>query len=352
MRKKFLILFLSATLIFTAGCVQVGTNTDFGGIFRSVDKGETFLQKSLLATPLDTLASIGDVSVTTMEIDPQDSSALYIGTSNSGLYYSYDMASSWQKAKSLGNMTIHSLEVSPDNKCRIYAGSYNKIFVSKDCNRTYTEIYNDPRSAVIFKELIIDHSSPSRIYAATSYGDILKSENGGNSWMNIYNFGAEIVDIAIPNDNTAVMYVATKKSLLKTENNGINWNNIGNDFDKLTGSSGNADVKKILSIDGKNGNSIMVLTNKNILKTNNGGVNWDILKLVTPSGKVELYSFAINPKNEKEIYYATATSFVKSIDGGINWKSVASPSARLPYHMLVNPGDPNIIYLGMWKQES
>lgn len=347
MRKKFLVLFLLAGLIFTAGCVQVETNSDFGGVFRSVDNGETFLQKSLLSTPLAALESIGSVNVTTMELDPEDSSALYIGTSNDGLYYSYDMASSWQKANSLGNMTINSLEVSPDNKCRIYAASYNKIFVSKDCNRTYKEIYNDPRSGIIFKELIIDPIIPSRIYAATSFGDILRSEDSGTSWMNIYNLGSEIIDIVIPKDNADVMYVATKKALLKTQNNGVNWTNIGNDFD-----SGSMDIRKILSIDGKNGNSIMVLTNKNILKSNNGGASWDNLKLVTPPGKVDLYSFAVNPKNEKEIYYAVASSFVKSIDGGINWKSVASPSSRLPYYMLVNPEDPNIIYLGMRKIES
>ncbi len=335
-----------------SGCVQVETSSDFGGIFRSVDKGETFLQKSLLATPLDSLQSIGNVSVTTMEADPQDSSALYIGTSNSGLYYSYDMASSWQKARALGDMAIHSLEVSPDNKCRVYATSYNKIFMSKDCNRTYKEIYNDPRSGVVFKELIIDPIVPARIYAATSYGDVLRSEDSGTTWMNIYNLGSEILDMEIPRDNTDTMYVATKKALLKTTNRGVNWVNIGNDFDKLAESGGSTDIKKVLVIDGKNGNSIMVLTEKNILRTNNGGSNWDNLKLVTPPGKVDLYSFAVNPKNEKEIYYATATSFVKSVDGGANWKSVVLPSSRLPYHMLVNPEDPNIIYLGMWQIES
>ncbi|MFH1192209.1 MAG: hypothetical protein V1655_01915 [bacterium] len=352
MKKITLILSFFLMSFLVVGCVQVETNSDFGGVFRSVDKGETFLQKSLLATPLASLQSIGNVSVTTMELDPQDSSALYIGTLNSGLYYSYDMASSWQKARSLGDMAIHSLEVSPDNKCRIYAASYNKIFMSKDCNRTYKEIYNDPRSAVIFKELIIDPSVPARIYAATSFGDILRSEDSGTAWMNIYNLGSEIIDIVIPKDNAEIMYVATKKALLKTENNGVNWTNIGNDFDKLAGVAGSMDIREILSIDGKNGNSIMVLTNKNIFKSNNGGASWDNLRLVTPPGKVDLYSFAVNPKNEKEIYYATATSFVKSIDGGANWKSVVSPSLRLPYHMLADPADLNIIYLGMWKQKS
>ncbi|MFH1030763.1 MAG: hypothetical protein V1770_05925 [bacterium] len=351
-KKTLLVVSILFLPIILSGCFQLGDNKDFGAVFKSSDGGATSQQKALVSSPQANFISISNVDVLTMELDPQDHKAIYIGTLSDGLFYSYDGAESWNKALDLGNYKINTIAVNPDNKCNIYAASFNKIFMSKDCNRTYREIYNDPRPQAQINKLTIDFFDTSKIFAGTSNGDILESRDGGLSWHNLYDFKASVKDISIDKTNNSIIYIATANELHKTLDGGINWQGLNEKIKQALPKNASTYVKKIIQIYSPDIKGITVLTDKNIFITVNGGDTWSDLKLVTPPGKVKLYSLAINPQNHREIYYGTATSLVRSNDGGKTWTSSELPSSRVPLHILVDPSFPNILYMGMYKIES
>ncbi|MFH0854656.1 MAG: hypothetical protein V1891_04145 [bacterium] len=350
-KKTLLAVFILFLLVVLSGCVQIGENKDFGAVFKSLDKGATFTQKALVSSPQASLISISNVDIATMEIDPQDHQAIYIGTVSDGFYYSYDGAESWNKASDLGNYKINAIIINPDNKCNIYAASFNKIFISRDCNRSYKEIYNDPRPQAQINKLAIDFYDTKKILAGTSNGDILESRDGGESWHNLYDFKFNIKDISIDKNNSDIIYVATAKDFYKTLDGGISWQGLNEKIKESAAKNASIYVKKIIQIYSPDVKGIVALTDKNIFITVNGGDTWSDLKLVTPPGKVKIYSLAINPQNHREIYYGTATSLVRSNDGGKTWISSELPSLRAPLYILVDPAYPNVVYIGMYKIE-
>jgi len=56
---------------------------------------------------------------------------------------------------------------------------------------------------------------------------------------------------------------------------------------------------------------------------------------------------AVNPQNTQEIYYVTNTTFYRSLDGGENWKTIKMPTSAIGWKLLIDPKEPNIIYLGI-----
>ncbi|MFC1612930.1 WD40/YVTN/BNR-like repeat-containing protein [Patescibacteria group bacterium] len=346
---SFLLLITISLVFFTSGCVQLSKKIDYGGVFKSIDSGNSLTQSSIIATTKQVDPSIGLLNIYNMVSDPQDNKAIY--ALSNGLYYSYDRAMSWHIAQDLYGKRISALVVSNTNKCHIYASTANKIFFSNDCNRTFKEIYSDPRTSIKINKINIDVKNPSLIFAGTSKGDLLRSNDGGISWANIKNFKYSIKDIFIEKENSNTLYIATDRKFYKTIDGGNEWIELTKNIEKITRKSGKLYLKKIIYTNDGEKKNITLLTKKDIIFSSNGGDTWDRLNLITPQGKVELFSIAINPLNPKEIYYGTSKALVKSIDGGATWTSNKLPSTRLPYCLLIDPINTNTLYMGMYKLE-
>jgi len=349
--KKHSFLLLSTLFIVfcASGCIKFSKNIDYGGVFKSVDKGETLNQSSIIASTKQLDPSIGMLNIHDMVLDPQDNKAIYVASN--GLYYTYDSAISWHIAHDLYNKPISAVAVSPYDKCHIYASSANKMFFSDDCNRTFKEIYSDPRTNIQINKIFISSKDTYLMFAGTSKGDLLKSNDGGASWANIKSFKYAIKDIFIDEEDLNVIYVATHRRFHKTTDGGTQWTELTESIAKVSQKSGRIYFKKITAITEGDKKSIMLLTNKDIVLTENGGSEWRRLNLITPQGKVELFSMAVNPLNPKEIYYGTAKALVKSVDSGKTWTSDKLPSSRISNYLLIDPINTNILYMGMYKIE-
>ena len=78
---------------------------------------------------------------------------------------------------------------------------------------------------------------------------------------------------------------------------------------------------------------------------------WKDINLITPPGTVDIYSLAVNPKNGQEMFYGTDVTLYKTIDGGKSWITKKMPSSRAASALLINPDDPNIMYMGVKRVE-
>lgn len=353
MIKKFARILLLGFVIclITSGC-SISLNTDNakqgidGGIFRSINKGETWLQQAVIPTASGQPKSFGMVDASSLIIDPSDNKALYYGSVDNGLFYSYDSANTWKIANSLGKVTIGDIAVDPKYKCVIYATVANKLYKSDDCSRSWNQVYFDNDLNVSISSLIVDNSDNAIVYIGTSRGEIIKSADRGNSWQTLYRFDNKIDKIVINQANNKLIFVGTKSNgIFRSIDSGKTWVDLSDKLKEFDGDSKFQDLI-IAEADKK---TLFLVTHYGLLISVDDGNSWKKIKLITPEDGAIINSVATGSKKIEEIYYTTNTTFYRSIDGGQNWTTKKLPTSRAGWKLLVDPEDENLIYLAVRK---
>ena len=352
--KLFFILFLVSIAL--SGCsVSVNSGKDTsnidGGIFVSSNKGETWGQTANVPT-IKGVESIKSFDSASLAFDPSDSKAVYLGTVGHGLYYSYDLSRGWQKAYALPEQaTILAVAVSPDDKCRVYAAAGNKLYVTKDCNRTYEQSYFDNDPSALVSALLIDSYDSNKIYIGTSKGDILKSLDRGESWQTVYRAGFRVLKIVSDSADSRILFAATNGAgIFRSLDGGVNWVSLKENLKDFKGSNKIVDISFAPSAPGM----ILAATASGIMRSADNGDTWTGLELITKENQKDssVQVIAVNPQDDKEIYYATKTTFYSSADGGVSWKTKKLPSTRAGSVLVVKPDQPNVLFMGMLKYSS
>jgi len=363
--KKNLLLVLPLALLILSACSITttssgGTNSNDGSVFLSLDKGDTWRLMTATPSVSGQPGNINDLSVNVMSIDPEDNLAVYLGTTDSGLYYTYAIGSGWNFVSGLPKAAINDVQVDPKNKCIIYAAIANRVYRSADCSRTWTQVYFDNNAGVSVKTIVVDHYNSQNLYIGTSRGDIIKSIDAGAAWRTIQRLEEGIARLVMSPTDSRQLYVATVKSRIFSfisntltdpansadlEQNFLveNWTDL-NDVLKSFDLSGNFRDLLIAS-----SGQLFVVTDKVVLRSPDGGVTWENIKLVPPEKDATINALVVNPNNALEMYYVTNTTFFRSLDGGATWMNKKLPTARLGHKLLVDFNNPSAIYLGTWK---
>ena len=347
---SFLIVMM-AVAIFVSGCsISFSGNSgslNDGGLYASANQGDTWTQTVLIPTTSGQPQSFGTLDANSLAIDPSDSKAIYFGSVDNGLLYTYSGAKEWFMAGSLTKTTINAIAVDPSSKCIIYTSIENKIYKSTDCNRTWAQIYYDNDINTRIDSIAVDHYDSANVYIGTSRGEIIKSSDRGTAWRTIGRLENRIKRIIISPADSRMIFIATEgRGIFRSSDNGENWESLAEklkDFD----SSGFKDL--VLA---KADKGLMFLaTNYGLLKSGDNGNTWQKIELITAENGATINAIAVSPKNSKEIYYATNTTFYRSLDGGSAWTTKKLPTSRAGWKLLVNPENTNIIYMGVRKLE-
>lgn len=290
-----------------------------GGLWRSVDGGNTFLP---LTDQLPTLA-IGAVA-----LDPTDHNVIYVGSGEAnyanhslyglGLFKSTDGGDSWQTlaAETFAGRTFARLIVSPADGDLLYAavghaGGFPArvaakghplrdgpvgVFRSSDGGSTWTQLQNG-LPAVAATDLAMHPTDPDILYAAI--GDIFghpengvyRSADGGDSWEPIGSFGNPSVgriSIAIAPTNSQRIYALVTLPCLSDGGNGfIN----------------------------------------DLYRSDDGGANWIG---TNPGNSIQasygwyLSSVVVDPSDE-DVFLFGGVSLVRSLNGGGSYQFVTPP---------------------------
>jgi len=351
LRRSAVISLVSVSLLFAgAGCISIGANPNAGagdgGIFKSADKGDSWVQKNAIPTTGGDKRSISGTAITYITQDPQDANALYIGTAENGMFYSYDGGDSWTQPAQVSRGRIPYIAVHPKDKCIIYVTAENKLLKTEDCSRTWSVPFLDARSDKKTKVVAIDSYNPGIIWLGTNSGDLLKSTDGGNSWANVYNFNDDLIKLIISPTDTRHIYVATKGSgVWRTRDGGATWTDLSAKYADFSGAREFGELVMAPS-DPKT----LVLASKfGLIRTTDGGDSWGKIDLLTPAGSTVIYSLALDAKDPNNIYYGTATTFYRSPNGGVNWVPKRLPTTRAATFLLVDAKNSSILYMGATK---
>ena len=335
--------------LISACSIEFGSNDrNIGGVFKTVDRGDNWINASLIPTKTGAPQSMSGVNTNMLTLDPSDSQALYLASAENGLFYTYDGANNWKIAHELHQVPINAVAIDPNSKCVIYAASANKVYKSVDCSRNWAQIYNDDNVGVKITYIAIDYYNSKNIYIGTSRGEIIKSLDTGGSWQTINRFKDQILKIVINPFDTRLIFAATPKSIYRSENSGSTWLDIDKTLEDFQYSAG---FKDLVMSQAKKG-LIFLATGYGLLKSDNYGYSWKKIGLITPEKGATINSIGLSSFDTKIIYYVTNTTFYRSLDSGRNWSTIKLPTSRVGWDLIVDPKNDKIVYMGVQKIES
>lgn len=333
-----------------------GTTSNGGGVWVSGDRGMNWRQMSQIQGISYPVKNFDKAEITSISADPQDSAAVYLGTANRGLFFTYNVNYGWQQAQSLGQGMIKDLQVDPLNKCHLFAAVTNHLYSSSDCGRSWETLYYDNNPAVSINSIAVDYIHNNNIYLGTSQGDLIRSVDSGQTWRTVQHLPNAVAKIAISTSDNRLVYIATvDNGIYSFLANSVapgtalsdsdfavnNWTNLGQVLQDLDIGNNFRDLA-ISPVD----DSLFIATDKTIVRSPDQGITWEKLQLLPLDKGAIINAIAVNPKNSKEVYYVTNTAFFRSLDGGVTWTSKKLPTSQAASKLLIDSANPKIIYLG------
>lgn len=349
------ILLLLPAMAVLSACSLTGSGSD-GGVFRSDDGGKTFAPK----TKAENNKTIGGVDVLSLAVNPQNGNEIYIGSKSSGIFKSSDGGEIW-KQLSVSQLTptkSYSLALDPENPATIYAvaavGKRGMIIKSTDAGENWKDVYSEPSDGSVVLSIAVNPQKPSHIFAGTDQGQIIFSEDSGETWRSA--FWAEgkeaVYKIAFDNINPDISYfVLFEKGILRTDNEGKNfealdWKESEDTFSFGNGLNGTVSIKTDPAREGW----LYAGTSEGLLRSKSRGDSWEIVKTLSDPNELDIRSIAINPQNSDEIICTVAQVLYKSSDGGVNWLPVQFATSRVLETAVYNPQNPSQVFVGLNKR--
>jgi photosystem II stability/assembly factor-like uncharacterized protein len=171
-------------------------------------------------------------------------------------------------------------------------------------------------------------ASPNVMYCGTQPGEVYKSTDGANTWVNVsktlvtaytpdvVTANAGINALAVHPSNPDIVYIGSGSQVFKTSNSGTTWDLV---FDSQIYIGGYIEDPSEIFIHTTNPQIVMVATQDGIYRTSNGGSNWN--RVLTN----DCYDIKAKPGNPDILYTirnnnSTNThQFLISTDAGVTW---------------------------------
>lgn len=233
---------------------------------------------------------------------------------------------------------------------------------------------------VTIGQVVVDPSTPGRVYATLAYGDVFRSDDGGVGWLPLYDFGyVDPPTLAVDPSNPTHLYASNVAYAYRSVDGGTSWaqsdigdirawaidpNNpsrvyAGGTADRLYRSSNGgsswmlalfiADTRD-LTVAPSDGTVYAGLVgaqptpaNDGIYRSRDYGLSWT--KVHTSS---LVNALAVDPVDSQRVYLGTeGDGIFRSLDGGVTWAVLNSGLPNGVIHdLIIDPDDPQSLYAG------
>jgi len=328
-----------------------------GGVWRTTNGGVNW---TALTDGLSSLSS-GAVAV-----DKNNPNIIFYGTGEmnfsldshygDGLFRSTDGGTTWTTVIPYSSNSYYStIVIDPLNSNNVYAAASSGVYKSTNGGTNWTKVTFTGGS---FTSLVIDASTPSRIYASTGYGQLFRSTNSGSNWAQLSTSNGiptstvGRIQLAISDVNPLVLYASIANSstngllgLYKTTNGGDNWT-LQNSTAGYLGSQGWYDNSIIV----KPGDANFVIAGGlDVYTSTNSGINFTQVSFWSTSATsqfthADVHNFAYNGTT---LYCLSDGGVYKSTNHGTSWTDLNMTISTLQYQSAdCDPNNANILYGG------
>ncbi|MCR4311940.1 MAG: YCF48-related protein [Candidatus Uhrbacteria bacterium] len=336
---------LVATLLLTgAGCFSGGSGTSAGGVWQSDDGGQSWTATNALPSATG-VGSISETDIIAVEHDPEDASAVYIGTSSNGLLYSLDGGLVWMRPEDeeIRKGAVLAIEVDPTDVCTYYVLKTSRVAKTTDCGRSFnTESYVETQTDEDLTAMVLDWYNPKILWLGNSSGDVMRSSDSGKTWTTIERVNGDVTSIIVSNADSRIVMVGTRnKGMYRTIDSGATWTEFEDTLKDFK------DSDKVLSFSQTNdGTTVIMNSDYGLLISDDSGATWSGVSLLTARGEVDILSAVVAPTNGDVIMYATSNTFYRSTSRGSAWETSEVPSGRSVGVITVNPANEEAVILG------
>ncbi|MGB9763505.1 MAG: VPS10 domain-containing protein, partial [Minisyncoccia bacterium] len=255
-------------------------------------------------------------SLTSIVQDPKNTNILYLGSYGGGIYKSVDRGESWFKSSfGLESLYVNSLDIDKNNTNNLVAGTLGGVYISFNGGNSWINYGLSNIQKVLLS------SDSKLIYALTNY-NLYKSIDYGKTWIDItpkfsdyYYLGAFSID---PKNSNKILlssyhYSDSMPRLYLSSNGGSSWSEV-----KIKESKKYNSISCI-EFDPNNSNNIYItLKSTGILKSQDGGKTFNLIN--SPYNWLD--KIKINSINSNILYCSYYSELFISFDSGNNWISI------------------------------
>jgi photosystem II stability/assembly factor-like uncharacterized protein len=258
--------------------------------------------------------------------DPQNSSHLYLGTTNSWLYESQDEGATWHRLAKItpeDGYVLDSIVVDSSHSPNLLVGVWKDssgggLWISTDSGHTFKEIPSFKGRPV--HALVQAPSDPSIFFAGTLDG-VYRSNDTGNSWSLISPEGSkeihEIASLAVDPHDADTVYAGTWHLPWKTTDGGKNWSNI------KKGVIVDSDVFSIV-VDPDKPKIVYISACSGIYKSDSAGALFKKVQGI-PNEARRTRKLMQDPQDRATVYAGTTEGLYKTTDAGRTFQRMTGP---------------------------
>ncbi len=349
-----------------------------GGVFKSTDKGETWLP----VFDEQAFLSVGDIAV-----DPVNPDIIYVGTGEAngghnnmpggGMFKSTDAGTSWfpiglDSAETIGRVIINPSD--PDEIFVAAVGSYfspthqRGIFKSTNGGAAWNQslFVSDSTGGI---DIVMDPANPDFLLAAMwervrrpnsshLYGPssgIYRSTDNGDSWQllgpatglpDASSSDVGRIGLAISMTNPEISYAlyndgAVYTGLYKTTNYGSSWTNADPDMEIANGVSNFSWYFGQVRINPADPDKIYVM-DVGFMRSSDGGANWNL----SYQTHVDHHSLAFDPSDPNYLINGDDGGIYISTNGGSTWSGPKEMPNTQFYEIGLDYNNPQKLYGG------
>ncbi len=350
-------------------------NEEGVGVLKSVNGGKTWFKINNGIPNFH-----GNLFVGFLEMHPNNPQILFAASGNNamgqgGIFRTVDAGQSWTKVLAEDIFTVVTL--SPTNPDIIYAGSEHAFYRSDDFGESWKKYqkqeegsWGPPGVRAGFPISAVVHpSDPFTVFANNYGGGFFVSTDGGESWENRSKgyTGAHLHDIAMDTDNSATVYTIGRSGPFMSKNSGSEWNGLA---------YGAALYPEwyAVAVNPFDAHEVIISSEHEgaLLKSMDSGISWNEVfnhplaegdpakrhgfKAITyaPSSPDIIYAGMCKGRRTTLGDFPPGPSFgmFKSTDGGESWQEI-NVGLRTSFMnvncIAVHPRNPDIVYIGTWR---
>lgn len=377
MAKKIFFIFLAALVglivIIPIALKLTGSRSGLPGGQENTSSGDYFLRSEDSGNTWTAVSSNEEktkfpTGIQGLTFHPQDSNQIFLGTKSSGLWKSSDAGKSWKKVKDKNEVlkpesAVYKVEINRSNPRIIYLAlyydNYGRILKSQDGGESFQQIYALTEQRFGVFDLYNNPYNADDITIITGQGGLLQTLNSGQTWKVKKWFGEPLSALLINTFSPGEIYViARSKTVYKTTDDGENWTTIDPNvsaenetksvqFEALNPFATGAGGLKLetFALDYSSPNTLYSGLADSVRRSTNKGNAWKDLKTIIPPESLPSRAIAINPQNSNEIYLGANKQIYRSRDWGQNWSVLNPPVRNKIQTIYVNTLNPKIVFV-------
>lgn len=352
MKKSAISLYtvLAFVTVFAVGCTGGGTD---GGVFVTTDAMETWENKIFVQQDNRKTITIGTVDIEKIAVDQQNPDTIYLATTADGLWKTTNAGDQWTQLP-VNPDRMRDIEIHPEDSDIVYSIKNQNIIKTSDGGETWEIVYTDKQAGAIITRIAIDWFNPSKVYAITSLGAVLVTEDDGGSWRVVQEMKNPLIGLEIsPSDSRHVYVLELDKNIHRTLDGGTSWTELlDDDFDD---EHRNARSVRQMIIDPNNGSTLYVSSKYGIIKSTDTGDSWEYVSTLIEQGADEnlsIQAITVEPGDSSTIMFGIGNLLYVSTDGGTSWTTREDfPSSRRINSIVYHPETVDTMYIGVLKEE-